>query len=86
MNTELNRSVKQFSRAIKKLDDLAASREISQGLELEALNPDKATDLLYDIGCLISILGTTAANISIALSKAVQGDKVTKKKHQEERR
>ena len=80
MNTELNRSVKQFSRAIKKLDDLAASREIDQGeLSIKETGADTATDLLYDIGCLISILGITAANISIALNKAVQGDKTTKK-------
>jgi len=80
MSKELNRSVKHFSRAIKKLDDLATSREIDQGgLSITEIGADTATDLLYDIGCLMSILGTTAANISIALSKAVQGDKATKK-------
>jgi|GEM_PF-3277139 len=78
---ELKRSVKQFSRAIKKLDDLAASREIDQGkLSIMGIGADTATDLLYDIGCLISILGTTAANISISLSKSIQGDKATKKR------
>jgi hypothetical protein len=74
-----NHSAKRFSNAIKKLDALAESRGISQGTELEALSPDKATDLLYDIGCLISILGTTAANISISLSKSIQEGKTTKK-------
>lgn len=80
MSKELNRSVKQFSKAIKKLDDLAASREIDQGeLSIKEIGADTATALLYDIGCLISILGTTAANISIALSESIQGDKTTKK-------
>lgn len=77
MNPELNRSVKQFSRAIKKLDDLAASREIDQGIK--EINIDTAADLLYDISCLISILGATAANISNSLGESIQGDKTTKK-------
>ena len=80
MSKELNRSVKQFSRAIKKLDALAESREISQGeLSITGIGPDTATDLLYDISGLISILGATAANISKRLNEPIQADKTTPK-------